>query len=185
MTRLRDERRRQGRDRGNARPVCGPDTTFRALKHALVGMSVPDVQLIASPGRPFGLHDLGGGWVVIYLYDGSPEHAEADAIEHRAFGCLEDEFSERAVKVTGLSTQTPREQEALVARERICHLMLADPGLEVARAWKIPLLYSAARTYPRVTLICKRLTITAVLTVSEPAHAGGQVLAWMSLAGVA
>lgn len=177
MTRPRDERRRHGRDQDG--------TSSLVLKRALVGTLMPDVQLIASPGRPFGLHDLGSGWVVIYLYDGSGAHAEADLAEHRAFAHLAGEFSDLAVNVAGLSTQTPGEQERTVAVERICHVMLADPGHEVARAWNVPLLNTAERTYPRVTLICKQLTIRAVLTVSEPAHAAGQVLAWMSLVGVA
>lgn len=156
------------------------------MKQKLVGAPLPAVELVASLGRRCCLEDLGLGWVVIYLYPGSPGQAEADAAEHRAFGDLEREFSERGVKIAGLSSQTPREQEALVARERICHLMLADPGLELARALNVLSLVSGAEgTYRRAALVCRLLTIRAVLTVSEPARAGGQVLAWMTLAGVA
>lgn len=164
------------------RPTCAPRKFDPALKQKLVGAPLPAVELVASPGRRFSLGDLGLGWAVIYLYPGSPAQVEADAAEHRAFGDLEDEFSQRGVKIAGLSTQTPREQEALVARERICHLMLADPGLTLARTLKVLSLVSGAEvTYRRITLVCKGLTIRAVLPVSEPTRAAAQVDAWITL----
>jgi peroxiredoxin len=152
----------------------------------IVGMTLPDLQLTASPGKPFRLHELGPGWIVIYLYDGSPEHIGRDAAEHRAFSCLERDFSERGVNVAGLSAETPQEQEATVARERICHVMLADPRLELATALGIPLHTDEyGSRYPRVTIIARHHTVAAALRVTSSERAADQVIAWMKLSGAA
>lgn len=140
-----------------------------AARH-LVGMTLPEMELPSTSGRPVNLAKPTTPWTVVYCYPrtGLPGQdppgglAEWNAIPG-ARGCTPQSCAYRdhsealaalGAKVYGLSTQTTEYQEELVARLHLPFEVLSDHELRLAKALRLPTFEVAGQTLnKRLTLI--------------------------------
>ena len=132
--------------------------------------------------------------LVAYLYPrtgvpGEPSPDGWDAIPG-ARGCtpqscaFRDHVADLAAAgahVVGISAQTPAAQAEFAAREHIPYPLLADPGLELAAALRLPTFEAAGMTlYRRLTFVARRGVIEKVFyPVFPPDHNAEEVLAFL------
>ncbi|MEV6524779.1 winged helix-turn-helix transcriptional regulator [Longispora sp. NPDC051575] len=136
---------------GSTTATAAPDSAEARRVHSLVGTRIPVLEgfdpVSATP------------WTVLYCYPGTGLGA---AGVPGAAGCtLESctyrdrlaEFAALGATVHGVSTQTPAEQAAFAAAERIRFPLLSDSDLELATALRLPTFRAAG------TARLKRLTL--------------------------
>jgi peroxiredoxin len=134
------------------------------------------------------------GTLVAYLYPrtgvpGEPSPAGWDDIPG-ARGCTPQscayrdslaEFDALGASVVGISAQTPAEQAEFAERERIPFPLLADPGLKLADALRLPTFEVEGTTlYRRLTLVARQgLIVKAFYPVFPPDRNAADVLSWL------
>jgi peroxiredoxin len=91
------------------------------------------------------------------------------------------EFAAVGASVIGISAQSPAEQAEFAEREQIPFPLLADPGLRLADALRLPTFEVEGMTlYRRLTLITRQGRIVkAFYPVFPPDRNAGDVLAWL------
>ena len=84
----------------------------------------------------------------------------------------------------GISAQTPAEQAEFAEREHIPFPLLADPGLRLADALRLPTFEVEGMTlYRRLTLVARQGRIVkAFYPVFPPDRNAAEVLAWLRAA---
>lgn len=163
-----------------------------ACRH-LVGLDVPALTLPSST-VPVDLAALAAGRGVLYVYPrtGRPDRTVPDewnAIPG-ARGCTPQacgfrdhatELERLGARVAGLSAQPLEEQEETARRLRLPFPLIADPGLDLARALGLPTFrFEDHELYKRVTLIFERGSIAHVLyPVFPPDRNAADVVAWV------
>lgn len=160
----------------------------------LPGLEVPSVVLPATPGGTLDLAEVTARRAVVYVYPmtGTPGRALPPGWDDipGARGCTPQScafrdalgaFAQLGYAVAGVSAQTPAEQAEFAGRERIPYPLLADPGLELARALGLPTFEAGGRTlYRRLTLVTEDGRIArAFYPVFPPDRNAGEVLAWL------
>ena len=160
--------------------------------HDLIGQRIPAVCVQDFNGDPIELERISIGWVVYYFYPGTTDPAAdkrdgpaEDASQHRAFSTHQDAFTERQVRVFGVSSQLQREQLHTVVANRISHGMLIDPSLILAHKLELPTFEVGERKwYRRLTLITYERIIRQVFyPVASGARNSEQIFAWLQLRG--
>jgi peroxiredoxin len=163
----------------------------------LPGLKIPPALTLPSTGG--GDVDLaaiasGSDLVVAYVYPrtgvpGEPSPAGWDDIPG-ARGCTPqscafrdslEEFAAVAASVLGISAQSSAEQAEFAERERIPFPLLADPGLRLADALRLPTFGVEGMTlYRRLTLVARQGRIVkAFYPVFPPDRNAAEVLAWL------
>jgi peroxiredoxin len=91
------------------------------------------------------------------------------------------EFAALGARVLGVSTDDVGYQRAAAARLGLPYPLLSDAGLELARAWDLPLFEAGGRTLlKRLTLLLERGTVErAWYPVFPPDRHAAEVLAWL------
>ena len=159
----------------------------------LPGTSVPALVLPSSQG-PLDIAELAAGRAVLYVYPrtGKPDRPVPhgwDAVPG-ARGCTPQSCSFRdhagdlrrlGARVAGLSAQTLEDQTEVAARLGLPYPVVADPGLELARALRLPtFVFDGVELYRRVTLILERGRIERVFhPVFPPDRNAADVVAWL------
>jgi peroxiredoxin len=159
----------------------------------LQGLQVPQLTLESSVG-PVDLAAFAAGRAVLYLYPrtGRPDRTipdEWNAIPG-ARGCTPEscgfrdhaqELRAHGAKLAGLSAQTLEEQVELAERLGILYPVIADPGLALRDALRLPTFEFGGQTlYKRVTLVFEGGRIAKVFyPVFPPDQAAEEVLAWL------
>jgi peroxiredoxin len=138
--------------------------------HHLLGMRLPSVELIATSGRRIDVAELGKrGRAVLYVYPrtGRPDEPSPPGWDQipGARGCtpqscgFRDHHAElRALdaEVFGISAQSAEEQREFAERVYLPYELLSDPGLELARALRLPTFEVFASTlFKRLTLVAR------------------------------
>jgi peroxiredoxin len=162
----------------------------------LPGLEVPaGIPLPSTQGEEV---DIAGaavqGTLVAYLYPrtgrpGEPLPEGWDDIPG-ARGCTPQscayreslaEFGALAATVLGISAQTPAEQAEFAERERIPFPLLADPGLRLAGALRLPTFEVGGMTlYRRLTLVVEDgRVVQAFYPVFPPDRDAAEVLGWL------
>jgi peroxiredoxin len=163
----------------------------------LPGLEIPpDLTLPSTRGGDVDLSAAASGSdiVVAYVYPrtgvpGEPSPAGWDDIPG-ARGCTPQscafrdslaEFGAVGASVLGISTQTPTEQAEFAEREHIPFPLLADPGLTLADALRLPTFEVAGMTlYRRLTLVARQGRIVkSFYPVFPPDRNAAEVLAWL------
>ena len=161
----------------------------------LAGLPMPEIELAGTAGEVVGLHAMGTGRTVLYVYPltGRPETDLPegwDAIPG-ARGCtpqacdFRDHHKELvaagAARVYGLSSQESAYQSELAERLRLPFGMLSDTGLRLADALGLPVFEAPGATlYKRLTLVVRDNVIEHVFYPVFPPNAHAQqVLAWL------
>jgi peroxiredoxin len=163
----------------------------------LPGLEIPpDLTLPSTRGGDVDLAAAaaGPGTLVAYIYPrtgvpGESSPAGWDDIPG-ARGCTPQscafrdsltEFDALDASVLGISAQTPAEQAEFVEREHIPFPLLADPGLKLADALRLPTFEVEGMTlYRRLTLIARQGRIVkAFYPVFPPDRNAAEVLAWL------
>jgi len=163
----------------------------------LPGLEIPPA--LALPSTQGGELDLGAvasgsELVIAYVYPrtgvpGEPTPAGWDDIPG-ARGCTPQscafrdslaEFAAVGASVLGISAQSPAEQAEFAEREHIPFPLLADPGLRLAEALRLPTFEVGGMTlYRRLTLIARQgLIVKAFYPVFPPDRNAAEVLAWL------
>ena len=161
----------------------------------LEGGTIPHLSLPSSAGEPIDLAAAARGTLVLYCYPrtgrpGQPLPEGWDEIPG-ARGCtpqscaFRDHFAELerlGAKVLGLSAQPLADQVEFAERVGLPYPILSDPGLELARALRLPTFEVAdMRLYRRLTLIARAGTIVKVFyPVFPPDRNAGDVVTWLS-----
>jgi peroxiredoxin len=161
----------------------------------LPGAALPDVRLPATTGGTMAIGDA-GDLVVAYVYPrtgtpGEPLPTGWDEIPG-ARGCTPQSCAFRdhradldalGAAVVGVSAQTSEDQREFAQREHIPYPLLADPGLELAAALRLPTFSVDGMTlYRRITLIARSGRIERVFyPVFPPDRNAAEVVAWLQL----
>jgi peroxiredoxin len=164
----------------------------------LPGLEIPPG--LSLPSTQGGEIDLaaaasGSGTLVAYVYPrtgvpGEPPPSGWDDIPG-ARGCTPQscayrdslaEFAALDASVLGISAQAPAEQSEFAAREHIPFPLLADPGLRLADALRLPTFEVEAMTlYRRLTLVAREGRIVkAFYPVFPPDRNAAEALAWLA-----
>lgn len=161
----------------------------------LLGMRIPNIDLVGTGGLPVALGSLGEGRTVIYVYPLTGRPGEDlptgwDDIPG-ARGCTPEACSFRdhfvdiqkagAHKVFGLSRQTTDYQIEVAQRLHLPFEMLSDPDGLLGKALGLPAFNVDALTlYRRMTLIVRDSQIEKVFyPVFPPDRHAAEVLAWL------
>ncbi|MEU8546200.1 MerR family transcriptional regulator [Streptomyces roseoverticillatus] len=161
----------------------------------LPGLKVPRIELPSTTGETAGIHTLGTGRTVVYVYPltGRPDADLShgwDAIPG-ARGCTAEACDFRdhhhellaagAQGVFGLSSQDTAYQREVVERLRLPFAMLSDPRLSLAAALDLPTFtFDGATLFKRLTLVIRDEAIEHVFyPVFPPNEHARQVLAWL------
>jgi peroxiredoxin len=155
------------------------------------GLSLPSTQ---GGEIDFAAAASGSGTLVAYVYPrtgvpGEPTPAGWDDIPG-ARGCTPQscayrdslaEFRALGASVLGISAQVPAEQAEFAEREHIPFPLLADPGLRLADALRLPTFEVEAMTlYRRLTLVARESRIVkAFYPVFPPDRNAAEALAWL------
>ncbi|WKU43070.1 redoxin family protein [Streptomyces sp. VNUA116] len=161
----------------------------------LPGLKMPRIELSSTTGETVGLHALGTGRTVVYVYPltGRPDADLSygwDSIPG-ARGCTAEACDFRdhhhellaagARGVFGLSSQDTGYQREVVERLRLPFAMLSDPRLSTAAVLGLPTFaFGGATLFKRLTLVIRDGAIEHVFyPVFPPDEHAQQVLAWM------
>jgi peroxiredoxin len=156
----------------------------------------PGLSLPSTGGGDLELRAVASGsdLAVAYVYPrtgvpGEPSPAGWDDIPG-ARGCTPQscafrdslaEFASMGASVLGISAQSPAEQAEFAEREHIPFPLLADPGLRLADALRLPTFEVEGMTlYRRLTLVARQGRIVkAFYPVFPPDRNAAEVLAWL------
>jgi peroxiredoxin len=159
----------------------------------LAGLDLPPLALASTHGE-LDLRDAFGELGVLYVYPrtgvpGQPSPPGWDDIpgargctpQSCAFRDARDAFAQRGAALLGLSAQTLDEQREFAEREHIPYPLLADPGLELAAALRLPTFEAGGRTlYRRITIVAEAGRIAHVVyPVFPPDRNAEEILAWL------
>ena len=160
----------------------------------LPGSEVPAVTLPSTQGGELDLAQAAAGRLVVYIYphtgvpgeplpDGWNETPGARGCTPQscAFRDARGELAARGAELIGISHQTPEEQAEFAQRERIPYPLLADPGLQLAEAMRLPTFdISGERFYKRLTFVAEHGRIAKVFyPVFPPDRNAEEVIAWL------
>ncbi len=161
----------------------------------LAGMEIPALRLPSTLTGTADLAELARGRLAAYVYPrtgtpGEPLPEGWDEIPG-ARGCTPQscsyrdaraEFERLGTSLLGISAQSGEEQAEFAAREHIPFPLLADPGLSLATALRLPTFEAGAMTlYRRLTFVAEAGTIVkAFYPVFPPDRDAAQVLTWLS-----
>jgi peroxiredoxin len=163
------------------------------LAERLVGLAIPSVVLDGGWEPPMNLRDFASHTSsVVYFYAGCgslpADHKETaliDAAQHRAFAKHQQDFEARGHVVVGISSQSKGAQRRTALANRLTHLLLCDPELQLARALGLPTFTRYEECwYQRLVLVVISGHIEkAFFPVANASRGAAQVLAWMLLQG--
>lgn len=159
----------------------------------LVGSNMPDVSLTATDGKEVLLSAIEGRWV-LYIYPrtgrpGVPSLEGWDTIPG-ARGCTPQSCSFRdhhaelqalGARVFGLSAQSSEEQREARDRLQLPYQLLADDGLKLKSAIKLPTFVAAGiELYKRMSMVIEDGRIVKIFyPVHPPEKDAETVLAWL------
>jgi peroxiredoxin len=165
----------------------------------LLGTPAPRLALPATTGGEVDLAELATGLLVAYVYPrtgvpGRPLPAGWDDIPG-ARGCTPQSCSYRdslaafercGAHLVGISAQSGAEQSEFAGREHIPYPLLADPGLGLAAALRLPtfeveIAGERSTLYKRLTLVAEEgMIVKAFYPVFPPDRDAADVLAWLA-----
>ena len=162
----------------------------------LPGRRLPELTLPATSGERVDLAALTSeGTTVLFIYPrtgrpGEPLPEGWDLIpgargctpQSCAFRDLHGEFTDRGVRVIGLSAQSHEDQLEFSERVHLQFPLLSDPSLAIARALGLPTFVAGGMTlYKRVTLVIRDGEVAKVFyPIFPPDRNAAEVLAWLS-----
>jgi peroxiredoxin len=164
----------------------------------LPGTPVPRIALQATSGGEVDLAELATGLLVAYVYPrtGVPGEPLPDGWDDipGARGCTPQScsyrdslaaFERHGARLVGISAQSEAEQVEFAAREHIPYPLLADPGLGLAAALRLPTFEveiggAPVTLYKRLTFVAEGSRIVkAFYPVFPPDRDAAAVLAWL------
>jgi peroxiredoxin len=159
----------------------------------LLGTMLPQLTLDSSQG-PVSLRELGRERLVLYVYPrtGRPDRAVPAGWDDvpGARGCTPQscafrdhagELAALGALVAGLSAQPIEEQVEFAERNHIPYPVIADPGLRLGAALRLPTFeFEGVTLYKRITLIVEACAIARVFyPVFPPDRNAVDVVAWL------
>jgi peroxiredoxin len=161
----------------------------------LPGTPLPQLALPATTGGELDLVALGAERLVAYVYPrtgvpGEPLPAGWDDIPG-ARGCTPQScayrdslagFERHGARLVGISAQSEAEQAEFATREHIPYPLLADPGLRLAAALRLPTFeVEDLILYRRLTFVAEAGEIVkAFYPVFPPDRDAAEVLSWLA-----
>lgn len=175
-------------------PPVAPMRKPHCLTDELVGREIPSLLLNRSDGPALNLGEFAQLFpLAIYMYpaigpscEDVEETTTMDAVQHQAFRDHQPELEARGYRVIGISSQSPKSQGLEIFQNRLSHMLLSDPQLQLADSLELPTVTVAGRPrYLRLTLIVSRGHVVKVFfPVASAARSASQVIAWMKIQGV-
>jgi peroxiredoxin len=165
------------------------------LADRLHGLQLPSVVLSGYRGSAIDLREFAQTFaLVIYVYPGgawSPEDGEdtplVDAGQHRAFLRHQSDLEARGYQAIGVSSQSQHAQRDTALADGVSHILLRDPDFQLARDLGLPTFDAeGGRWYHRLTLVVGGGRVEKVFfPVSSAGRSAAQVIAWMTIQGIA
>lgn len=194
---------RRAVDRSSATQAGAPDTraptaygagTAPAQRlDALVGRAIPRLRLERYDGTLVELALLAELGVVVYVYpaaasspDAPGDSAAEDIAQHRVFDERGGDLRGCSLRVVGVSSEPRRAQLMRVVENRVCHQLICDRELQLARALGLPTFTGpdGAQCYRRLTMIAVAGRVTKVFyPVHSAQRSADQVLSWLRASG--
>lgn len=159
----------------------------------LRGLEVPPLVLPSSQG-PIDLAEFGSRLSVLYVYPrtGRPDRPVPEGWDEipGARGCTpqscgfrdhEAELAALGARVAGLSAQPLEEQVEFARRERMPFPVIADPGLALGAALRLPTFtFGGGTLYRRVTLVLEAGRVAELFyPVFPPDRNAEEVVRWL------
>lgn len=150
--------------------------------HLKAGDQAPDFSAVTADGRRIGLADFRGRKLVLYFYprDDTP-HCTRQACSLRDSHA---EIAARGAAVVGVSAQGEESHRRFAQKHRIDFPLLADTGLEMARAYGVAgsgmagLVRAVFKASERVTFIIDEAgRIARIIEAPDWQEHGAEVLA--------
>jgi peroxiredoxin len=160
----------------------------------LPGTRLPEVTLPSSQGGSLSLAQVGGEYLVVYVYPrtGRPGEplpegwdeipgARGCTVQSCAFRDHEGDIAAHGAAVIGISAQSPEDQREFAEREHIPYPVLSDDSLRLADALGLPTFEVAGmRLYRRLTFIARDGRIEKVFyPIFPPGRDAVDVLEWL------
>ena len=159
----------------------------------LLGQMLPQLTLDSTQG-PVSLRALSQERLVLYVYPrtGRPDRAVPEGWDEipGARGCTPqscafrdhaEELGALGARVAGLSAQPLDDQIEFAERNGIPYPVIADPGLTLGAALRLPTFeFDSVTLYKRVTLVVEACAIAKVFyPVFPPDKNAAEVVAWL------
>lgn len=159
---------------------------MHSIEH-LVGVRLPSLSLPSTMGGEIGLAQLSTSPLVIYVYPGDettsevpPTQPSSCAVQRGAFRKYALDFAAEGAKIAGLSSERPEAQLLTAKREHLPFPLLSDESCQLAQSLELPTFMDlGVRRYRRLTLICERDVVQAVLYPVSPRRSAAQALEWL------
>ncbi len=147
-------------------PAGGPPT---------VGAAAPDFSLTSDLGKPTGLKDFRGRWVVLYFYP--KDFTGGCTLEAHNFQRDAAKYEERGAVVLGVSVDSADSHKSFCAKEGLSFRLLSDADAKVSTAYGSVMEYQGAKIAARNTfLIDPEGKVAKVFTAVNPAAHSEEVL---------
>jgi len=141
-----------------------------------VGAAAPDFSLTSDLGKPTGLKDFHGRWVVLYFYP--KDFTGGCTLEAHNFQRDAAKYEERGAVVLGVSVDSADSHKSFCAKEGLGFTLLSDPGGKVSTMYGSVMQYEGATYSERNTfLIDPQGTIARVFTKVDPKGHSDEILA--------
>ena|SRR5215472_2698432 len=141
-----------------------------------VGTTAPDFTLNAQDGKPVGLHDFRGHWVVLYFYP--KDFTSGCTKEARNFQRDLARYEEKNAVILGVSGQDEVTHEKFCTAEGLHFKLLADAHCELSARYGSVVNLGVAKLSARHTfLIDPTGVIRKVYLKVDPTRHSGEVLA--------
>jgi peroxiredoxin Q/BCP len=102
---------------------------------ASVGQPAPDFTLPDQDGTELSLHDLLGGWAVVYFYPA--DDTPGCTAEACSFRDSHEEFTDVGARVIGISSDSAEKHRAFIAKYNLPFTLLADTDGAVRSSWGV------------------------------------------------
>ena len=120
-------------------------------KSPAVGTPAPDFSLNSQDGKPIGLHDFKGKWVVLYFYP--KDMTSGCTIEAHNFQRDLAKYNAKHAVILGVSVQNEKTHQEFCAKESLTFKLLADTDKEVSKKYDSVMNLGVAKLSARHTFL--------------------------------
>lgn len=178
-------------------PETLPIPTDDGATRHLIGMTLPEITLPSTSGKPVNLARLEASWTVVYCYPrtGLPGQNPPGGLDEwnaipGARGCTPQSCAYRdhhaalaalGARVFGMSTQTSEYQREMVQRLHLPFEVLSDHGLRLTNALRLPTFHFGGETMTKrcTLLIANGKVEECFYPVFPPDGDAEKVLGWL------
>ena len=147
-----------------------------------VGAPAPAFTLTSDEGKPVGLDDFRGKWLVLYFYP--KDFTSGCTLEAHNFQEDLAKYQAANAVIVGVSVDSAESHKSFCAKEGLGFRLLSDPDARVSKAYGSVMEYEGKKLSARNTfLIDPQGKIARVFTGVKPANHSAEVLTALASLG--